>query len=412
MGAIALGVGCLGFLPVSQSVSGEAQITSTPTARQMVTMPMSGRVKEVLVRTNQLVEPNQPLAILVSEELEQDVAQATKDYESAQSQMALTQQQLAPLQARYKEAQEALSAATQKTQFLQQQLTGLSEGNPPPQIQELESGQAGLRSDIIGLQNELELVQLRHSRYQVAFGAGAISRNEVEELERQQNTLRRLVREKTHQIEAKAAQINTVKQNLEQSLQQQQAEVEQALAAVHSASELVKQTHANVQIQQQLAMKMGTELMRQQARHKELLLRTTTAGTVVSADLDLLPSQFLPAGSQVLQVVDLHQLTTTVQIRPEDAPLVKPGASVTFRPQGTGLLSYTGTVQAVNIDPVVSGDGVQQPPSVTVRVGLNQGDNLLRPGLKGYAHIQAESVHLYQKLHREFVQLVPLGKYF
>lgn len=101
-----------------------------------------------------------------------------------------------------------------------------------------------------------------------------------------------------------------------------------------------------------------------------------------------------------------------VGIKTEDAPLVHKGATVTFRPQGTGLLSYTGTVQEPNIDPVVSSDGVQQPHRVTVRVLLNQQDNLLRPGLKGYAHIEAESLLLYQKLQREFVKLVSIGKFF
>lgn len=111
-------------------------------------------------------------------------------------------------------------------------------------------------------------------------------------------------------------------------------------------------------------------------------------------------------------MIDLNQLTITVQIKPEDAPLVHKGATVTFRPQSTALLSYTGIVQDSNLDPVVSSDGVQQPPRVTVRVLLNQQDDLLRPGLKGYAHIEAESLPLYQKLQREFVKLVPIGKFF
>ncbi|HAA31747.1 MAG TPA: hypothetical protein DCE56_33680 [Cyanobacteria bacterium UBA8553] len=69
-------------------------------------------------------------------------------------------------------------------------------------------------------------------------------------------------------------------------------------------------------------------------------------------------------------------------------------------------------MQAVDIDPVVSSDGVQHPPTVTVRVMLSGQDNLLRPGLKGYAHIEGESLPLYQKLQREFVKLVPVGKFF
>lgn len=109
--------------------------------------------------------------------------------------------------------------------------------------------------------------------------------------------------------------------------------------------------------------------------------------------------------------MDLSQLTVSVQIRPVVAPHVKPGVKVTFRPQGTGLLEFTGTVPAVDIAPVVQSDTAQQP-SVTVRVALNQRDNLLRPGLQGYAHIEAEQMRLYQKWQQEFVKLVPIGKFF
>jgi hypothetical protein len=133
----------------------------------------------------------------------------------------------------------------------------------------------------------------------------------------------------------------------------------------------------------------------------------------IPVDLDKLNNQFLSAGSKILEIVDLQQLTVAVLVKPEDAPLVHIGDKVTFRPQGT-VSSYTGTVQSKNdIDSLVQSDGVQHPPMVAVRVSLNhQRDNLLRPGLPGYAHIETKSLWLYQKLQREFVKLVPVGKFF
>jgi multidrug resistance efflux pump len=408
-----LGIGSLGLVKIPQSVSGTAEITSTPTARQTLTMPMSGRIKEILIRPNQSVETKQPLAILESEELEKDIAQAKKEVEQAQSEVALTQQQLAPLEAQVNQALTQVTASRQKADFLQQQLTQLKQGTPPPEIQKFSSEIDGIKSEISGLKEELKLVEDQLIQYQKFSKDGIIPQKYITDTKQQHIVLAKQIAEKNHQIEAKIAQIDTVKQNLGQELEQQQAEVNQKLAAVNGAMEQVKQGAANVKIRQEMAMKIGTELVRQQERLKELSpLRATTSGTVITPDLDKLQNQYLQAGAKVLELIDLNQLTTTVQIKPEDAPLVHKGATVTFRPQSTGLLSYTGKVQETNIDSVVFSDGVQQPPRVTVRVLLNQQDNLLRPGLKGYAHIEAESLPLYQKLQQEFVKLVPVGKFF
>jgi multidrug resistance efflux pump len=408
---VLVGIGCLGFLSVPQSVTGNAEITSTPHARQTVTIPMSGRL-EILVTPNQTVVPHQPIALVKSEELNKDLAEVSQKFEQVQSEVALSQQQLGPIQSQFQEVLAREAASRQKTEFLQQQLSQLSQGTLPPQMQELERGQAGIKSEIAGLQSELNFVSQRLMRYESLSQMGAIPRNQVEDLQQKQSALQEQIREKNHQVEAKAAQIATVKQNLEQQLRQQQAENAQMVAAVQLAMQQVKQAAANVQIRQQVAVGMAKELQRMRNRQQDLVLRAQTSGTVVTADLDKLNSQFLPAGSKVLEIVDLKKLTVTVLVKPEDASLVHVGDKVTFRPQGTGLSSYTGTVQSKDIDPVVQSDGVQHPPTVAVRVSLTQGDNLLRPGMPGYAHIEAEPLRLYQKVQREFVKLVPIGKFF
>lgn len=408
---VLVAIGGLGFLSVPQSVTGNAEITSTPNARQTVTMPMAGRV-EILVPPNHSVERNQPIALVKSEDFNKDLAEVTQKFEQVQSEVGLSQQQLGPIQSQFQEALAREAASRQKTDFLQQQLSQLSQGTLPPQMQELERGQAGIKSEIAGLQSELNFVSERLRRYESLSQMGAIPRNHVEDLQQKQSILQEQIREKNHQVEAKTAQIATVKQNLEQQLRQQQAENAQMVAAVQSAMQQVKQAAANVKIRQQVAAGMTQEFKRIQNRQQDLVVRAQTAGTVVTPDLDQLNNQFLAAGSKVLEIVDLQQLTVTVLVKPEDAPLVHVGDKVTFRPQGMGLNSYTGTVQSKDIDPVVQSDGVQHPPTVAVRVSLNQGDNLLRPGMPGYAHIEAEPLRLYQKVQREFVKLVPVGKFF
>ncbi|HEY9829673.1 MAG TPA: hypothetical protein V6D26_03780, partial [Stenomitos sp.] len=136
---VLVAIGGLGFLSVPQSVTGTAEITSTPNARQTVTMPMAGRV-EILVPPKHSVERNQPIALVKSEDFNKDLAEVTQKFEQVQSEVALSQQQLGPIQSQFQEALAREAASRQKTDFFQQQLSQLSQGTLPPQMQELERG--------------------------------------------------------------------------------------------------------------------------------------------------------------------------------------------------------------------------------------------------------------------------------
>lgn len=286
----------------------------------------------------------------------------------------------------------------------------MNQGNLLPQIQDLQSQQNSIRSAIVALESNLNLIKGRLDRYQEVFKAGGVTRNQIEELEQQKNNLSQQIQGEKYQLESKASQIDAVKQNLQQDFSQKQAEESQSIAAVESARQQVEQAKANVQIKQKVVDKRAKEFNRVQNRTKDLELRADKAGTVVTPDLDKKQNQYLQAGSPILEIVDLTQLMLIVQIKNEDKSLVYKGQTVTFRPQGRGLLSYTGTVKDIN--QTVSSDAAQHPPTITVYVSLNQSDNSLHPGFPGHAHIEVKSSLLYQKLQREFEKLVPIGKFF
>jgi multidrug efflux pump subunit AcrA (membrane-fusion protein) len=404
-----IGVGALGFIPVPQTVNGNAEITSTPTARQIINMPRTGQV-QLLVHSNQSVEINQPIALIKSEEFNKDFAETTRQFDQVQSEVALSKQQIGLAEANFKEALAREATSRQKTTFIQEQLTQLSQGKLPPQMQDLQSQQAAIKSEIVALQNNLNMISGRLNRYQEGLKSGWIPQNQVEDLQQQQNNLKQQIQEKQHQIAAKAAQMDVVKQNLQQDLSQKQAEDAQTVAAVQSAMQQVKQAVANVQIRQQVANQRAVELKRVQSIKEDLILTAKTSGIVVTPDLDQQQNQYLQASSKLLEIVDLKQLMVKVQIKPEDLRLVSLGQKVTFRPQGQGLIGYQGKVQ--KIDAVMPSDGGQHPSIAIIYVSLSNSDNSLRPGFPGHAHIEVESSLLYQKLQREFEKLVPINKFF
>lgn len=405
IGAI-VGVGALGFMPVSPSVNGNAEITSTPMARQTVTMPILGRL-ELTVTPNQLVKAGQLIGLIKSEEINKDIADNTRISDQVQMDTDLSQLQISNAESNLKEALARQETSHQKTAFVQQQL---NQGNLLPQIQDLQSQQSGIKSEVVALENNLKLIIGRLNRYQEIIKAGGIPRNQIEDLELQKNSLLQQIQVKQSLIQSKASQIDAVRQNLQQDFSQKQAEESQVIAAVQSAKQQVEQAKANVQIKQKVADKRAKEFNRVQNRTQDLELRADKDGTVVTQDLDKKNKQYLPVGSPILEIVDLKQLMLAVQIKPEDIPFIRKGQTVTFRPQGRGLLSYTGTVE--KISSTVSSDGVQHPPMTTVYVSLNSSDSSLQPGLPGHAHIEVDSILLYQKLQRDLEKLVPIGKFF
>lgn len=404
-----IGISCLRFISVGSSVSGDSEITAD--ISKMITMPFSGRLKEILVRTNQLVKLGQPLALVESEELNKDEAEAKRVYNQFQSEAAISQQQIGLMEANLKEVIAKQAVSHQKTVSLQQQM---NQGNFLPQMQELQIQLEGINSEIKGFQDELDKVDQRIIRYQSLATQGALSKSKLEDEEKEQRKIKRQIEEKKYQAELKKAQMNGIREKLQLELRQQQIEENQSVAAVNSAMQQVKQAITHVQIRQQGTTQREKELQRVQNRKEDLIIKADKAGYVVTPDLDKKQNQYLQIGSPFVDIVNSEKLTVKVNTKQEDFYLVKVGQTVTFRPKNMGLLSYKGTVISKDLVASTKEPQQQQQPTFKITVHLNQGQNLeqLQPGVTGDAHIEVESMLLYQKLQRELEKIIPISKFF
>jgi multidrug resistance efflux pump len=131
---------------------------------------------------------------------------------------------------------------------------------------------------------------------------------------------------------------------------------------------------------------------------------------VITENLDRFENKHLSAGEPLLEIVNLTQLTASVKFRQEDADLIEPGAKVRFRPREAVLRDYTATVQ--EISPVVETDQSQQQRNLTVKIIIDNDDSRLRPGVVGDARLETEPMPIYQNVQREFLKVVPVGKWF
>lgn len=403
-----IGIGCLRFIPVGSSVSGEAKITSN--AIKPYKAPKPGLV-EIRVRNGDQVKPGDIVARIKSDEHNDKIAEKKQQNSKAKSELDSLKHRISPLQSKLNEALVNQKESNRKTEDLRNKLNQV---NLLPQMKEVQIQIEGIDKDMSELQNKLNEARKRTERYQLLQKDGALRMNDLEDQQQKEIDIKRQIVEKEYQIEAKKSQRDEVREKLEQDLRKQEGEEKQAVAAVYSAREQINQAEADVKSKEQEAAEIAKDVERVKNESKKLELRADKPGIVVTPNADLyqIHNQYVQATTEIVKTIDLKKLVFEVNIKPEDAHLVKKGQFVKFRPKGRGLLTYEGRVQSIPIVP--PSKDTQQPPTVKVYVSINQGQKIeqLQPEFPGDAHIEVESMLLYQKLQREFDKLVPIGKFF
>ena len=408
-GSVVVGLGCLSLIPLPYAVSGDAELKATPHARQTITLPQAGILQKLYVQPNQTVQVGQPLALIVSDDLDRQIDEASINAEQSLLSAQSAQQQVKPLQAKLTAAQVDAATSQQQVDQLQQELARSAQGIALPQVSELESEIAGLQSEQAGIKANLVQLEQRLRRYAPAVQSGAIAQDQWTDLQQQQVILVSQVQAKEAQIQAKQAQIQVVNKTLHDELIQRQNQVERLTAQHDAIATEVSAMVAENQNRLQVVAQRQSELQRRQAARQQLVVQATTTGTIVTEDLDLLAGQKLKEGEKLLEIVNLDQLTASVQISQEDAALVRPGATVKFRPRDGELREYSATVQAIM--PVVTSDETRQKHSVAVKLVLQNPDHRLQPGAVGYAHIDTVSLSIAQRVQREFLKLLQPGRF-
>lgn len=409
IGSVLLGASALSLIPLPHTITGNVELKSTPHARQTVTLPQAGTLQTLYVQPHQMVQAGQPLALIASDDLDRQIDEASINTEQSWLSAQSAQQQLRPLQARLAAARVDVATSQQQADQLQQELTQATQGVVPPQVSELESEIAGLQSEQAGIQANLVQLEQRLRRYAPAVQSGAIAQDQWTDLQQQQAILVSQLQAKGAQIQAKQAQIKVVSKTLHDELIQRQNQVERLTAQRDATATEVSAMSAELQNRLQIVTQRQAELQRRQGARQQLVVQATLAGTIVTEDLDLLTGQKLKEGEKLLEIVNLDQLTASVQISQEDAALVKPGATVKFRPREGEFREYTATVQSIT--PVVTSDATQQTHCVAVKLVLQNSDHRLQPGAVGYAHIDTASLSIGQRVQRELLKLLQPGRF-
>ena len=434
LGATIFGLIGIASIPLPHYVTGEAKIISRNDARQRWTMPASGQVK-IYVQTNEKIQPGKLIAEIQSDTLDNQLAEAERELQRAQQGVREANQELMLAEARLSAANRYEEIARDRTQRSSQELKFSSS---LPQMQRLERERevfsseiaaveasiAGIEAEITGLQGELSTINKIVTSYESLQSEGAIRKEELWKAQGKQAALRGQIEQRKNAIAAQrsqiqeqqslraahTAQMGEANQQLSNTLDTDADELKQVITQTMMAQVEVATAVDKISSRKQLVEKWERDIEKLQRQREKLQLRAQKTGTVITHDLDLRDGRTLEVGEEILEVVDLKQLTAEVKIRQEDKDLVNTLAKVRFYRQGDRQ-SYSAEVEYSSILPVVQTEENQQQPMVKVRIAIDNPEGLLLPGVEGYAHIRCPNLRVYQKVGGEFNKLFNFGKY-
>ncbi|MGL6140774.1 MAG: efflux RND transporter periplasmic adaptor subunit [Planktothrix sp.] len=462
-GVVVLGISGIGMIPVNPRLSGATTITSTVGERQSITMPQAGKLM-LSVRPNQVVNPGEILGIISSPELEKQIDDSQQKLAEGKTLLSAAQQQLIIAQSKLGVAKILEANAQQHFDKRQAELNAAISEKGLPKIRVIQEEQEGIENEIVGVQyqingieNEIlaieseiekvkiniqglkkqltkvesELTRLKPLNEEGGLGALAFGEKEkeFEELksqilqeEQQIKTYQQQINQKRNQIlqtnqlkhqkdqtiKAKSEQINEVAQLSQENLDQAQFQVQQRMAESVSSQKELEAASTEILNQEKLVIQQEAELKRLQEQKQQLTLKTTIAGTVTTPDLDLLNNRTLEAGKEILNIVNLSQLTGLAEIRQEDIDLINQDSPVIFKPRQAEFHQYQAQIE--DIQPVIQFDESKQKSVLKIKISIDNADQKLQAGSTGEAHFETPKMRVYQVVQREIFKLFPWWK--
>ncbi|MGB3694945.1 MAG: HlyD family efflux transporter periplasmic adaptor subunit [Spirulinaceae cyanobacterium] len=190
---------------------------------------------------------------------------------------------------------------------------------------------------------------------------------------------------------------------------------QEELNHLQTATVIAQQELATAQTQIKTQAPILQKVKQQRDKKNELqansqVIRASQGGKIISQNLYALEGKTLEPGEPILEIAQPNQLVAVIEVRQEEADLIKEGAIVTFNPVEPGYESFTTNIEEI-ID-VLEVDEQLKKSTLQVIAQVETKGSDLKPGAKVFAKIKSpQQIRLYQKVWREFLNLFKIRKY-
>lgn len=396
-GSILVTLGIVSQIRVHPSIRAEAWLEPNPETRENIHTKIPGIVTEILVNPNDLVQANDALAIVESQQLEEEISSWTLRLQENMAAAESSRQQAIAAQARLNQVQQQYNYSRDRVTQLQQEIDQMQSGSPPPHIQGYQMQIQNLQATEASLNGSL-------TRFQSLLTDGAISQEQLEEVKRRKQAI-------AAQIGQNRSALETAKRQLENELKAKLDELNRLQTSLTVAQQEYNSAQVLVQSHKPIQTQIQQELdKRAQKKQEHHIIRTAIDGVVTTPDLFALKGKALQAGELVMEIADTSQLLAVLEVRQEDRDLVKAGSEVKIKPLEPGLPSFTTTIK--EIVTVLDRNEQLQKSTLQVTALIDSTAGTLQPNAKVYATIKSpRKIPLYEQARRELLNLFKFRKY-
>ncbi len=434
------------LFPYPYSVGGSIQIL--PRRSQEIQTDLAGKVVEVPVRgeTGEWLEAGTVIAVLESVDLENDLLTNEQEIEGQEALLKQREAELARLlatprteevqvtEAALSEAQEQLEAAKRRQQIEEEQLQ--------VSLQKLATAQQEVEAVWLRLetaktdarfrkQEEKRLEELYEGgaialqQYEEAQRLAALAQGKVREVEKEIDIAQGQLKQSRQEAQVQRQEVREQEQNVQSSLrvvEQRQADLNLILSGpypeqINAARQEIKQAEATVKRLQQEVIFLSEEMERQK-------LRMPFDGFLTTLNLDDKIGQYLEQGSTFAIAEDDSELIGVVEIPEIQIDELSETGSVEIRLLAYPNRKFKGQVRT--IEPTAktdqmfgqtaineAGDKTQYIPDrggqvVSVLIEIKDEQQLLIPGMSGYAKIRGNTMPVIVAFSRPLVRFFQL----
>lgn len=391
-GVILSGLAMAAFIPLPYQVGGNVTLEWTEGQRQAVYSPRRAIVQEIHVQSGDTISRGEPLVTLQSLELENEMATTKEKLAEAKIALEGWQVQRTEAEARALDATVLAQSAERQAQRLQDRIGELDAGKHPPEL-------IALQTEANSLEKQLKDQRDILDKYSTLHEEGVVSEEEMLKPRMDHESLRGNLAVKQEEIKLMERQLR------EETDDQADTAIYQQTVA--DSNHRVAQASQKIAAYQETIQMLESRLADLQHQKDEFVVIANVPGRILGEDLDLMVNQEIQPSAVILRVANLKELTAHVEIKEDDLEHVRIGAPVKFRSQQAKLFVHDARIEAIPPS-YAEPDETQQRRVVTVKLSIDNEDELLRPGSSGYAKVFSEWIPLYQHVGREISKLVPI----
>ncbi|MEM9544269.1 MAG: hypothetical protein AAGA60_32910 [Cyanobacteria bacterium P01_E01_bin.42] len=270
--AILVTVGAISQIRLRPSVRAEAWLEPDPNARRVVHMEIPGQIRQVLVLPNQTVREGQPLALIESESLEEEIEDTQLSLLQNNAELHFARQQMLAARSRWEQAKAVESMARQRSEKLRREVHRMDAGIPLEHI-------APYEFQLQSLHSRLQKMKTSVARHESLVAEGVYSRDQIDALYREVDAIEALLGEHRAKMEA-------AKRQLRDEFETRQDELNRLsrVSVVAKQEYEASKTFALSQIPVQKQLERRLEKRQAKSNENEVLL-APLAGTVTTQDL-------------------------------------------------------------------------------------------------------------------------------